>query len=58
MDTRGHGNSGGKCGHSPSYDQLMYDIQSLIYFVQEKTPNQNGNHIIIKNYYEMTKINM
>ena len=33
MDTRGHGNSGGKRGHSPSYDQLMDDIQSFIYFI-------------------------
>lgn len=30
MDHRGHGNSGGKKGHTPSYDQLMNDIDVLM----------------------------
>ena len=30
MDQRGHGRSGGKRGHSPSYEHLMNDIAGLI----------------------------
>ena len=40
MVTRGHGTSGGKRGQFQSDDQLMYDIQSIIHFVLEETPNQ------------------
>lgn len=30
LDNRGHGLSGGKRGHTPSYDQLMSDIEELL----------------------------
>ena len=40
FDIRGHGESGGKRGHSPSYEQLMRDIEYLIEHVSNKISNQ------------------
>ena len=40
MDHRGHGNSGGKKGHTPSYDQLMNDIDLLMNKTQEMFPGK------------------
>lgn len=40
MDHRGHGNSGGKRGHTPSYDQLMNDIDLLMNKTQEMFPGK------------------
>ena len=45
IDIRGHGKSEGKRGHSPSYEQLMSDIQ---YFVQHVTKKPQ-----IKNIFYM-----
>ena len=38
MDHRGHGNSGGRRGHTPSYDQLMNDIDLLMNKAKEMFP--------------------
>lgn len=40
MDHRGHGNSDGKKGHTPSYDQLMNDIDLLMNKTKEMFPNK------------------
>ena len=40
MDHRGHGNSGGKKGHTPSYDQLMNDIDVLMNKTKEMVPGK------------------
>ena len=40
IDLRGHGKSEGKRGHSPSYKQLMNDIQYFINYVTDKISNQ------------------
>ena len=39
FDHRGHGNSEGKRGHSPSYDSLMNDIDLLFQKSEELYPN-------------------
>lgn len=44
VDHRGHGSSGGKKGHTPSYDQLMNDIDSLMNKTKEMFP---GNPIVL-----------
>lgn len=62
MDLRGHGHSGGKKGHTPSYDMLMQDVQLLIDKSAELFPgvpvvlyghsmggNLVANYILIKN---------
>ena len=41
MDHRGHGNSGGKKGHTPSYDQLMNDIDVLMNKIKEMFPGKS-----------------
>ncbi len=40
IDHRGHGNSGGKKGHTPSYDQLMNDIDLLMNKAKEMFPGK------------------
>ena len=40
MDHRGHGNSGGKKGHTSSYDQLMNDIDVLMNKTKEMFPGK------------------
>ena len=40
MDHRGHGNSGGKKGHTSSYDQLMNDIDLLMNKTKEMFPGK------------------
>ena len=40
FDIRGHGKSGGKRGHSPSYGQLMSDIEYFIEHVSNKILSQ------------------
>lgn len=39
IDLRGHGNSEGKRGHTPSYEALMNDIDKLISKAKELFPN-------------------
>lgn len=39
MDHRGHGKSQGKKGHTPSYDQLMDDVELLVKKTNELFPN-------------------
>lgn len=39
LDQRGHGESGGKRGHSPSYDHLMNDIERLIIEGRTRVPD-------------------
>ena len=38
FDLRGHGKSGGKRGHAPSYESLLDDITSLLDDAEEKFP--------------------
>ncbi len=38
FDLRGHGKSGGKRGHTPSYESLLDDITSLLDDAEEKFP--------------------
>ena len=55
MDTRGHGQSSGKRGHSPSYLQLLDDIELFIEYVKKECPTQifylyghsMGGHLVI-----------
>lgn len=39
IDLRGHGKSGGKRGHTPSYEHLLSDLQLLIAWSKDKFPN-------------------
>ena len=39
IDLRGHGNSGGKRGHTPSYEVLMNDLELLINKAKELFPD-------------------
>ena len=39
FDQRGHGKSGGKRGHTPSYDLLMDGVAQLVKTASEKYPN-------------------
>ena len=66
IDTRGHGRSEGKRGHSPFYGQLMSDIHSFVQHVTDKTPNRNhflyghsmgGNLVINYSLQKDEKIN-
>ena len=66
IDIRGHGKSGGKRGHSPSYKQLMSDIQYFIKHVTNKISNQKyflyghsfgGNLVINYSFQKNQKIN-
>ena len=65
IDIRGHGKSGGKRGHSPSYKQLMSDIQYFIKHVTHKVSNQKyflyghsfgGNLVINYSFHKNKKI--
>ncbi|UII34724.1 lysophospholipase [Fulvivirga ulvae] len=39
IDLRGHGKSGGKRGHTPSYDYLLSDLQLFVDTIKEKFTN-------------------
>lgn len=39
FDLRGHGKSGGKRGHTPSYNQLMDDLEQVLNEAQKKYPD-------------------
>lgn len=39
-DQRGHGRSGGPRGHTPSYDHLMDDVESLVAEMRRRFPDQ------------------
>lgn len=38
MDNRGHGKSGGKRGHAPSYDVYLNDIETLLNYAKQQVP--------------------
>lgn len=65
LDQRGHGESGGKRGHTPSLDAMLDDIADFLKQVEEQFPNQKlvlmghsmGGNIVL-NYVLRRKTNI
>lgn len=60
-DRRGHGQSGGKRGHTPNYEALLKEVDSLLAITKEKYPiapvflygHSMGGNIVLK--YQITR---